>query len=88
MKVIGDMNIDLPCLVQSQTSRELPVWRTLTVPTFFFHIDIFDSLHGYVTEVRKFNDDINIDLPCLVQSQTSRELLVGRILTVPEVSIL
>ena len=32
MKVIGDINIDLPCLVQSQTSRELPVGRTSTVP--------------------------------------------------------
>ena len=52
-----------------------------------FYTDIFDSLHGYATEVRKFKGDINIDLPCLGHSQTSGELPVGRTLTVPRVSI-
>ena len=62
-------------------------WENFDGSLSFFHIDIYDSLHGYVTEVRKFNGDINIDLPCLVHSQTSRELPVGRDLTVPRVSI-
>ena len=63
-------------------------WENLDGSQNFVLIDIFHSLHGYVTEVRKFNSDTNVDPPCLVQSQTSRELPVGILLTVLEVSIL